>query len=278
MRMAKDPNDLIKAWQVARQESKSAFDNDDMYLEKFIEDPRHIEIQIMADSKGRACHLSERDCSIQRRHQKIIEETPSPFMTKPLRKAMGEAAVRAAEYIKYEGAGTVEFLVDKHKNFYFMEMNTRIQVEHPITEQVIDYDLIREQIKVAAGELIKGKNYFPKLCSIECRINAEDASKNFQPSPGTITMCHQPSGFRTRVDGAIYQGYKVTPFYDSLICKLICHGRNRQEAIQRMIRSLDEFVIEGITTTIDLHRKLLTHKKFIESDFNVSWLDKDRVI
>ena len=193
MRMANSPNDLIKAWEVARQESKSAFDNDAMYLEKFIEDPRHIEIQIMADSNGKACHLSERDCSIQRRHQKLIEETPSPFMTKPLRKAMGEAAVKAAEYIKYEGAGTVEFLVDKHKNFYFMEMNTRIQVEHPITEQVIDYDLIREQIKVAAGESISGKNYFPKLCSIECRINAEDSENDFMPNPGKILTLHFPA-------------------------------------------------------------------------------------
>ena len=278
MRIAKDAKELSSAWELARQESKLAFDNDDMYLEKFIEDPRHIEIQIIGDSYGKACHLSERDCSIQRRHQKLIEETPSPFMTKPLRKAMGEAAVKAAESIKYEGAGTIEFLVDKHKNFYFMEMNTRIQVEHPITEQVIDYDLIREQILVAAGEPISGKNYFPKLCSIECRINAEDASKNFQPSPGVITMCHQPSGFRTRVDGAIFQGYKVTPYYDSMVCKLICHGRNRTEAIQRMNRSLDEFVIEGITTTIPLHKKLLNHKKFINSDFNVSWLDKDSIV
>ena len=209
MRMANSPNDLIKAWEVARQESKSAFDNDAMYLEKFIEDPRHIEIQIMADSNGKACHLSERDCSIQRRHQKLIEETPSPFMTKPLRKAMGEAAVKAAEYIKYEGAGTVEFLVDKHKNFYFMEMNTRIQVEHPITEQVIDYDLIREQIKVAAGESISGKNYFPKLCSIECRINAEDSENDFMPNPGKILTLHFPGGHGVRIDTHVYSAGTV---------------------------------------------------------------------
>ena len=278
MRAVWKEEDLEDAWNSARVESKAAFANDDMYMEKLIEEPRHIEIQIVGDAKGKACHLSERDCSIQRRHQKLTEEVPSPFMTEKLRLEMGEAAIKAAEYIKYEGVGTVEFLVDKNRKFYFMEMNTRIQVEHPITEQVIDYDLIREQILVAAGVKISGKNYLPQLHSIECRINAEDPSKNFQPSPGTISVCHQPSGFRTRVDGAIFQGYKVTPYYDSMVCKLICHGRNRTEAIQRMNRSLDEFVIEGITTTIPLHKKLLNHKKFINSDFNVSWLDKDSIV
>ena len=275
MRIVRKAKELLKAWEDARQESKASFDNDDMYIEKFIENPRHIEIQIIGDRKGDACHLSERDCSIQRRHQKLIEETPSPFMTEKLRNEMGDAAVKAAKAVKYEGAGTIEFLVDKNRKFYFMEMNTRIQVEHPITEQVIDYDLIREQIKVASGDLISGKNYFPKLCSIECRINAEDPSKNFQPSPGTISVCHLPSGFRTRVDGSIFQGCKITPYYDSLICKLICHGRNRTEAIQRMLRALDEFVIEGITTTINLHKKILNHEKFISSDFDVNWLVKE---
>ena len=278
MRAVWSEDKLKDAWDSARQESKAAFGNDDMYMEKLIEEPRHIEIQIIGDSYGKACHLSERDCSVQRRHQKLTEETPSPFMTDELREKMGDAAVKAAEFIKYEGAGTVEFLVDEHRNFYFMEMNTRIQVEHQITEEVVNYDLIREQILVAAGTPISGKNHYPKMHSIECRINAEDASKNFQPSPGVITMCHQPSGFRTRVDGAIFQGYKVTPYYDSMVCKLICHGRNRQEAIQRMNRSLDEFVIEGITTTIPLHKKLLNHKKFIESNFNVSWLDKEKIV
>ena len=273
MRMANDPNELLKAWEVARQESKSAFDNEDMYLEKFIEDPRHIEIQIMADSKGKACHLSERDCSIQRRHQKLIEETPSPFMTKPLRKAMGEAAVKAAEYIKYEGAGTVEFLVDKHKNFYFMEMNTRIQVEHPITEQVIDYDLIREQIKVAAGEPIKGKNYFPKLCSIECRINAEDSVNDFMPNPGKILNLHFAGGHGVRIDTHVYSGYVIPPHYDSMIAKLITTAQTREEAINKMKRALDEFVIEGVKTTIPFHKKMMEHPDFISGNYTIRFMD-----
>ena len=277
MRMANSPNDLIKAWEVARQESKSAFDNDAMYLEKFIEDPRHIEIQIMADSKGKACHLSERDCSIQRRHQKLIEETPSPFMTKPLRKAMGEAAVKAAEYIKYEGAGTVEFLVDKHKNFYFMEMNTRIQVEHPITEQVIDYDLIREQIKVAAGESISGKNYFPKLCSIECRINAEDSENDFMPNPGKILTLHFPGGHGVRIDTHVYSGYVIPPHYDSMIAKLITTAQTREEAINKMKRALDEFVIEGVKTTIPFHKKMMEHPDFISGNYTIRFMESAKV-
>ncbi len=277
MRMANNPNDLIKAWEVARQESKSAFDNDAMYLEKFIEDPRHIEIQIMADSNGKACHLSERDCSIQRRHQKLIEETPSPFMTKPLRKAMGEAAVKAAEYIKYEGAGTVEFLVDKHKNFYFMEMNTRIQVEHPITEQVIDYDLIREQIKVAAGESISGKNYFPKLCSIECRINAEDSENDFMPNPGKILTLHFPGGHGVRIDTHVYSGYVIPPHYDSMIAKLITTAQTREEAINKMKRALDEFVIEGVKTTIPFHKKMMEHPDFISGNYTIRFMESAKV-
>jgi len=276
MRAVWKEKDLHKAWESARQEASASFGNDGMYIEKLIEEPRHIEIQIVGDSKGKACHLSERDCSVQRRHQKLTEETPSPFMTPELRKNMGAAAVKAAEYIKYEGAGTVEFLVDKHRNFYFMEMNTRIQVEHPITEQVINFDLIREQILVAAGVEISGENYLPGMHSIECRINAEDPSKDFQPSPGIISVCHQPSGFRTRVDGSIFQGCKITPYYDSLIAKVICKGRNRTEAIQRTLRSLDEFVLEGITTTIDLHKKILNHEKFKKSEFDTNWLSKEK--
>ena len=276
MRAVWKSEDLKEAWDAARQESKAAFGNNEMYMEKLIEEPRHIEIQIIGDAYGKACHLSERDCSVQRRHQKLTEETPSPYMTDELREKMGDSAVKAAEFIKYEGAGTVEFLVDKHRNFYFMEMNTRIQVEHPITEEVVNYDLIREQILVAAGTPISGKNYYPKMHSIECRINAENPALDFQPSPGIISVCHQPSGFRTRVDGAIFQGCKITPYYDSLIAKVICKGRNRTEAIQRTLRSLDEFVLEGITTTIDLHKKILNHKKFINSDFDTNWLSKEK--
>jgi len=230
---------LEDAWNSARQEAGAAFGNDGMYMEKLIEEPRHIEIQIVGDSRGKACHLSERDCSVQRRHQKLTEETPSPFMTDDLRKKMGEAAVKAAEYIKYEGAGTVEFLVDKHRNFYFMEMNTRIQVEHPITEQVIDYDLIREQILVAAGVPISGKNYFPKLHSIECRINAEDPYSNFRPSPGMITNLHAPGGHGVRIDTHVYSGYAIPPNYDSMIAKLITTAQTREEAINKMKRALD---------------------------------------
>ena len=243
MRAVWKPEDLEDAWDSARQEAGAAFGNDGMYMEKLIEEPRHIEIQVVGDSTGKACHLSERDCSVQRRHQKLTEETPSPFMTTALRKKMGDAAVKAAEYIKYEGAGTVEFLVDKHRNFYFMEMNTRIQVEHPITEQVIDFDLIREQILVAAGVPISGKNYTPKLHSIECRINAEDPYNGFRPSPGRIEILHAPGGHGVRLDTHVYAGYSIPPNYDSMVAKLITTAQTREEAINKMKRSLDEFVI-----------------------------------
>ena len=278
MKIIYDESKFEELFLSAKLEAKKFFANEEVYIEKFFEDPRHIEVQVLS-GKNRTVHLHERDCSIQRRHQKLIEETPSPILSNELRSDLFEKTVKMVSKIGYEGAGTVEFIYQNGK-FYFLEMNTRVQVEHPVTEMVTGIDIIKEQIWIAytGNTALEQKDVVPRGHAIECRINAEDASKNFQPSPGTITMCHQPSGFRTRVDGAIYQGYKVTPFYDSLICKLICHGRNRQEAIQRMIRSLDEFVIEGITTTIDLHRKLLTHKKFIESDFNVSWLDKDKVI
>ena len=264
---------LKEAWDSARQESKAAFGNDDMYMEKLIEEPRHIEIQIVGDSKGKACHLSERDCSVQRRHQKLTEEVPSPFMTPALRKKMGEAAVKAAEFIKYEGAGTVEFLVDKHRNFFFMEMNTRIQVEHPITEQVIDFDLIREQISVAAGILISGKNYIPKLHSIECRINAEDPYNDFRPSPGKITTLHSPGGHGVRLDTHVYAGYSIPPNYDSMIAKLITTAQTREEAISKMKRALDEFVIEGIKTTIPFHRQLMDHPDYVSGNYTTKFME-----
>ena len=273
MRAIWKASDLQKAWESARQEAAAAFGNNGMYMEKLIEEPRHIEIQIVGDSFGKACHLSERDCSVQRRHQKLTEETPSPFMTKTLREKMGEAAVKAAEFIKYEGAGTVEFLVDKHKNFYFMEMNTRIQVEHPITEQVIDYDLIREQIKVAAGIPISGKNYTPKLHSIECRINAEDPYNDFRPSPGRIETLHFPGGHGVRLDTHVYSGYVIPPFYDSMIAKLITTAQTREEAINKMRRALDEFVIEGIKTTIPFHRKLMDHPDYIAGNYTTKFME-----
>ena len=262
----------------AKSEAQKYFGNDEVYIEKFFQNPRHIEVQILA-GKNRTIHLHERDCSVQRRHQKLIEETPSPVLNEEIRKDLFDKTVKMVSKIGYEGAGTVEFIYEDGK-FYFLEMNTRVQVEHPVTEMVTGIDIIKEQINIAftGDTALKQSDINPRGHAIECRINAEDPSKNFQPSPGTIGMCHQPSGFRTRVDGAIFQGYKVTPFYDSMICKLICHGRNRTEAIQRMNRSLDEFVIEGITTTINLHKKLLNHKKFINSDFNVSWLDKEKII
>ncbi|WP_281323125.1 acetyl-CoA carboxylase biotin carboxylase subunit [Flavobacterium aestivum] len=273
MRAVWAPEDLLKAWEGARQESAAAFGNDGMYLEKLIEEPRHIEIQIVGDSYGKACHLSERDCSVQRRHQKLTEETPSPFMTDELRSKMGEAAVKAAEYIKYEGAGTVEFLVDKHRNFYFMEMNTRIQVEHPITEQVVDYDLIREQILVAAGVPISGRNYLPQLHAIECRINAEDPFNDFRPSPGKITTLHMPGGHGVRLDTHVYSGYTIPPNYDSMIAKLITTAQTREEAISKMRRALDEFVIEGIKTTIPFHRQLMDDPKYILGDYTTAFMD-----
>ncbi len=273
MRAVWEPEALEKAWESARQEAAAAFGNDGMYMEKLIEEPRHIEIQVIGDSFGKACHLSERDCSVQRRHQKLTEETPSPFMTKALRQKMGEAAVRAAEFIKYEGAGTVEFLVDKHKNFYFMEMNTRIQVEHPITEQVIDYDLIREQIKVAAGIPISGKNYVPKLHSIECRINAEDPYNDFRPSPGKIQTLHCPGGHGIRLDTHVYSGYVIPPNYDSRIAKLITTAQTREEAINKMKRALDEFVIEGINTTIPFHRQLMDHPDYVAGNYTTKFME-----
>ncbi|MET2983591.1 acetyl-CoA carboxylase biotin carboxylase subunit [Aureibaculum conchae] len=273
MRAVWKEEDLKKAWDSARQESKAAFGNDSMYMEKLIEEPRHIEIQIVGDSYGKACHLSERDCSVQRRHQKLTEETPSPFMTKPLRKKMGEAAVKAAEFIKYEGAGTVEFLVDKHRNFYFMEMNTRIQVEHPITEQVIDFDLIQEQILVAAGVPISGKNYTPKLHSIECRINAEDPYNDFRPSPGRITTLHSPGGHGVRLDTHVYADYIIPPYYDSMIAKLITTAQTREEAINKMKRALDEFVIEGIKTTIPFHRQLMDHPDYLAGNYTTKFME-----
>ena len=264
---------LRDAWDSARMEAKAAFGNDGMYMEKLIEEPRHIEIQIVGDAYGKACHLSERDCSVQRRHQKLTEETPSPFMTDELRNAMGEAAVKAAEYIKYEGAGTVEFLVDKHRNFYFMEMNTRIQVEHPITEEVVDYDLIREQILVAAGVPISGRNYFPQLHSIECRINAEDPYNGFRPAPGKITSYHAPGGHGVRVDTHVYAGYMIPPNYDSMISKLIVTAQTREEAINKMKRALDEYVIEGIKTTIPFHRQLMDHPDYVAGNYTTKFME-----
>lgn len=273
MRAVWKKEDLKKAWESARQEAGAAFGNDGMYMEKLIEEPRHIEIQIVGDSSGKACHLSERDCSVQRRHQKLTEETPSPFMTDKLRKQMGEAAVKAAEFIKYEGAGTVEFLVDKHRNFYFMEMNTRIQVEHPITEQVIDYDLIREQILVAAGVPISGKNYTPQLHSIECRINAEDPYHDFRPSPGKITNLHAPGGHGVRIDTHVYSGYVIPPNYDSMIAKLITTAQTREEAISKMRRALDEFVIEGVKTTIPFHRQLMDEPDYVAGNYTTKFME-----
>ncbi len=273
MRAVWKEEELQNAWDSARQEAKAAFGNDGMYLEKLIEEPRHIEIQIVGDSFGKACHLSERDCSVQRRHQKLTEETPSPFMTDELRLAMGDAAVKAAEFIKYEGAGTVEFLVDKHRNFYFMEMNTRIQVEHPITEQVIDFDLIREQILVAASVPVSGKNYLPKMHSIECRINAEDPYNNFRPAPGKITTFHAPGGHGIRIDTHVYAGYSIPPNYDSMIAKLIVTAQTREEAISKMKRALDEFVIEGVKTTIPFHRELMEHPDYLSGNYTTKFME-----
>uniref|UniRef100_UPI00404B91C8 acetyl-CoA carboxylase biotin carboxylase subunit n=1 Tax=Flavobacterium sp. TaxID=239 RepID=UPI00404B91C8 len=273
MRAVWKAEELLKAWESARQEAGAAFGNDGMYMEKLIEEPRHIEIQVVGDSYGKACHLSERDCSVQRRHQKLTEETPSPFMTNELREAMGNAAVKAAEYIKYEGAGTVEFLVDKHRNFYFMEMNTRIQVEHPITEQVVDYDLIREQILVAAGVPISGKNYYPQLHSIECRINAEDPYNDFRPSPGKIIVLHAPGGHGVRLDTHVYAGYTIPPNYDSMIAKLITTAQTREEAINKMKRALDEFVIEGIKTTIPFHRQLMDEPDYVAGNYTTKFME-----
>ena len=278
MKIVYEEEEFETLFSTAKLEAQKYFSNDEVYIEKFFQNPRHIEVQILA-GKNRVVHLHERDCSVQRRHQKLIEETPSPVLNDEIRKELFEKTVNMVSKIDYMGAGTVEFIYEDEK-FYFLEMNTRVQVEHPVTEMVTGIDIIKEQIWIAftGNTALKQSDIMPRGHAIECRINAEDASKNFQPSPGIIQMCHQPSGFRTRVDGSIFQGYKVTPYYDSMVCKLICHGRNRTEAIQRMNRSLDEFVIEGITTTIPLHKKLLNHKKFINSDFNVSWLDKDTIV
>ena len=273
MRIVREESGFQKAWDDARQESAAAFGNDALYLEKYIEQPRHIEIQIIGDRKGRVCHLSERDCSIQRRHQKLVEETPSPAVNEKLREKMGKAAIAGAEAIAYEGAGTVEFLLDKNGDFYFMEMNTRIQVEHPITEEVTDFDLIKEQIKVADGELIIGINYVPKLFAMECRINAEDPEKDFRPSPGKITNLHMPGGHGIRVDSHVYAGYTIPPNYDSMIAKLIVSGQSREEVITRMHRALSEFVIEGVKTTIPFHLKLMKDKKFISGKFTTAFLE-----
>ncbi|MBC2838098.1 acetyl-CoA carboxylase biotin carboxylase subunit [Robiginitalea sp. SC105] len=273
MRAIWKEEELEKQFESAVKEAEAAFGNGGMYMEKLIEEPRHIEIQVIGDQYGKACHLSERDCSIQRRHQKLTEETPSPFMTDKLRDAMGKAAVKAAEFIKYEGAGTVEFLVDKHRNFYFMEMNTRIQVEHPITEQVIDYDLIREQILVAGGVPISGKNYTPNLHSIECRINAEDPYNGFRPSPGRITTLHTPGGHGIRLDTHVYSGYTIPPNYDSMIAKLITTAQTREEAINKMKRALDEFVIEGIKTTIPFHRQLMDHPDYLAGNYTTKFME-----
>lgn len=273
MRIIWKEEDFQAAWDSATHEASAAFGNGAMYMEKYIEEPRHIEIQIVGDQHGKACHLSERDCSIQRRHQKLVEETPSPFMTPELRELMGDAAVKAALSIGYEGVGTVEFLVDKHRNFYFMEMNTRIQVEHPITEEVINYDLIREQILVAAGVPISGKNYYPQLHAIECRINAEDPFKNFTPSPGVITTLHTPGGHGIRVDSHVYSGYRIPPNYDSMVGKLITVAQTREEAIAKMHRALSEYVIEGVKTTIPFHIKLMQNEQFKAGDYTTKFLE-----
>ena len=272
MRIVPDDESFEALWESARKEAEASFGNAGIYMEKFVEEPRHIEFQIVGDQFGKVIHLSERDCSIQRRHQKLLEECPSPFMTDELREAMGEAAIRAGEYIKYEGVGTVEFLVDKYRNFYFMEMNTRIQVEHPVTEEVIDHDLIKEQIKIAYGEPIEGGNYLPQGHAMECRINAEDPFNDFRPSPGRISSFHSSKGHGVRVDTHVYAGYGIPPYYDSMIAKLICRARTREECIKKMERALDEFIIEGIKTTVPFHQWLLKQPDFKAGNFDTGWL------
>ena len=274
MRLVYKEEDIEDALEAAMSESMINFGNDGMYLEKFIEEPHHIEIQIAGDKFGKACHLSERDCSIQRRHQKLVEETPSPFIDAKLREKMGKAAIKAAESIGYEGVGTVEFLVDKNHEFYFMEMNTRIQVEHTITEEVVQHDLVKEQIKLAAGEPISGKNYYPALHAIECRINAEDPFANFRPSPGKIESYHAPGGHGIRLDTHVYAGYTIPPYYDSMVAKLIAVAQTREEAIEKMERALDEFVIEGVKTTIPFHQKLMKNEQFREGKFTTAFLEE----
>ncbi|HKK89704.1 MAG TPA: acetyl-CoA carboxylase biotin carboxylase subunit [Saprospiraceae bacterium] len=274
MRIIRNLDEFEENFEKAQKEAAASFNNDGLYMEKFIEEPRHIEFQIVGDQYGNVIHLSERDCSVQRRHQKLVEESPSPFMDKKLRDKMGKAAIKAAKAIDYEGVGTVEFLVDKNKDFYFMEMNTRIQVEHPVTEEVIGRDLIKEQIKVAAGEKIEGKNYTPNKHAIELRINAEDPLNNFRPSPGTISSFHSAKGHGVRVDTHVYAGYSVPPYYDSMIAKLICSAETREECIKKAQRALDEFVIEGIKTTIPFHQALLKNEKFRSGDFNTGLLNE----
>ncbi len=278
MKIVRSEKEFDNLFLTAKSEAKKFFANDEVYIEKFFQNPRHIEVQVLS-GKNHTVHLHERDCSVQRRHQKLIEETPSPVLTNEIRKDLFDRTVKMVSKIGYEGAGTVEYIYEDGK-FYFLEMNTRVQVEHPVTEMVTGIDIIKEQIWIAytGNTALEQSDINPRGHAIECRINAEDPSRNFQPSPGLIGMCHQPSGFRTRVDSSIYQGFKVTPYYDSMVCKLICHGRNRTEAIQRTLRSLDEFVIEGITTTIKLHKKLLNHEKFIKSKFNVTWLDNEKIV
>ena len=273
MRIVSKEDEFESQWNTARMEAKASFGNDGIYIEKFVEEPRHIEFQVAGDQYGKVCHLSERDCSIQRRHQKLVEESPSPFMTDELRERMGEAAVKAAQSINYEGVGTVEFLVDKHRNFYFMEMNTRIQVEHPVTEEVIDFDLIKEQIKIAAGIPISGKNYFPKMFAMECRINAEDPFNDFRPSPGKIVSFHSPKGYGVRVDTHVYAGYTIPPYYDSMIAKLIVRAQTREECITKMERALDEFIIEGVKTTVPFHQKLMRNEDFRNGNFHTGFMN-----
>ena len=273
MRIVWKEEEFEDQWNKARQEAKAAFGNDGIYIEKFIEEPRHIEFQIAGDQEGRVCHLSERECSIQRRHQKLVEESPSPFMDDDLRQRMGDAAILAGKAIDYEGVGTVEFLVDKYKNFYFMEMNTRIQVEHPVTEEVIDHDLIKEQIKIAAGIPISGENYIPTMHAIECRINAEDPFNGFRPSPGKITSFHSAKGHGVRVDTHVYAGYLIPPYYDSMIAKLICRAQTREECITKMERALDEFIIEGIKTTVPFHKQLMKDERFRTGNFHTGFLN-----
>jgi acetyl-CoA carboxylase biotin carboxylase subunit len=273
MRIVWKEEDMEALWNSAKQEAAAAFGNDGIYMEKYIEEPRHIEIQIAGDQYGNACHMSERDCSIQRRHQKLVEETPSPFMTDELREKMGQAAIKATKAVNYEGVGTVEFLVDKNRDFYFMEMNTRIQVEHTITEEVINFDLIKEQIKIAAGEKISGRNYYPQMHAIQCRINAEDPYNDFRPSPGTITTYHCPGGHGVRIDTHAYSGYTIPPNYDSMISKLIVVAQTREEAILKMKRALDEYIIEGIKTTIPFHQQLMENKDFCNGNFTTKFME-----
>lgn len=273
MRIVWKEEDIEKNYDNAKAEAAASFKNDGLYMEKYVEEPRHIEIQVAGDQYGNASHLSERDCSIQRRHQKLVEESPSPFMTDDLRQRMGEAAVKACKSINYEGVGTIEFLVDKHRNFYFMEMNTRIQVEHCVTEEVINFDLIKEQIKIAAGEKVSGNHYVPTMCAIECRINAEDPYNDFRPSPGKITVLHQPGGHGVRIDSHVYSGYVIPPYYDSMIAKIITVARTREEAINTMSRALSEYVIEGVKTTIPFHQQLMKNEDFIKGNFTTKFLE-----